>query len=95
MADSTPTDHRDLLEHLLALSRLGPCTRIRLEQAAGELVFHVGQDDRSVTLAYALKGSVRGKRKVADLPWAGHLPRLSFGPPFFLRSSHLSAPDLL
>ena len=67
MADSLPTEHRDLLEHLLALSRLGHCTRIRLEQAAGELVFQVGQADRSVTLAYELKESVRGVRKVAEL----------------------------
>ena len=48
-------------------SRKGPCTCIRLEQAVGELVFHVGEDDRSVTLDYELKGSVRGKRKVAEL----------------------------
>ena len=60
-------DDRDVLELLLALSRLGHCTRIRLEQAAGELVLQVGQDDRSVTLAYELKGSVRGTRKVAEL----------------------------
>ena len=30
-------------------------------------MFQVGQDDRSVTLDYELKGSVRGKRKVAEL----------------------------
>ena len=41
--------------------------RILLEQAIGERVFQVGQDERSMTLAYALKGSVRGKRKVAEL----------------------------
>ncbi len=34
-----------------------------MEQAAGELVFQVGQDDRSVTLAYGLKGLVRGHGK--------------------------------
>ncbi len=67
MADSPQTDDRDPLEHLLAVSRLGHCSRIRLEQAAGELVFHVGQDDRSVMLDYELKGSVRGVRKVAEL----------------------------
>ena len=37
--------------------------------AAGELVFHVGEDDRSVTLDYELKGSVRGARKVAKRLW--------------------------
>ena len=60
-----------------AVSRQGHCIRIRLEQAAGERVFQVGQNDRSVTLAYALKGSVRGAWKVAEL--IGLVGRLNGG----------------
>ena len=41
--------------------------KLDTSSAAGELVFQVGQDDRSVTLDYELKGSVRGKRQVAEL----------------------------
>ena len=44
MADSPQTDDRDPLEHLLAVSRLGHCSRIRLEQAAmGQPETQVGQ----------------------------------------------------
>ena len=51
--------------------------RIHLAQAAGERVFHVGEDERSVTLAYELKGSVRGARKVVEL--IGLVERLNGG----------------